>query len=88
LIFLGEYSMILFIRILFVIFFLGANFSSWLFFFKLVCVRFLFIWVRGSLPRYRYDKLINLCWKRFLGFVILNLIYLVNFLCLIYIFIL
>jgi NADH-ubiquinone oxidoreductase chain 1 len=25
-----------------------------------------FIWVRGTLPRYRYDKLIYLAWKNFL----------------------
>jgi NADH-ubiquinone oxidoreductase chain 1 len=25
-----------------------------------------FIWVRGTLPRFRYDKLIYLAWKSFL----------------------
>lgn len=29
---------------------------------------FLFIWVRGSYPRIRYDRLINLTWKTFLPF--------------------
>jgi NADH:ubiquinone oxidoreductase subunit H len=39
-----------------------------LFFFNLVSVLFcyLFIWVRGTLPRFRYDKLIYLAWKRYL----------------------
>jgi NADH-ubiquinone oxidoreductase chain 1 len=27
---------------------------------------FWFIWVRGTLPRFRYDKLIYLAWKSFL----------------------
>jgi NADH-ubiquinone oxidoreductase chain 1 len=29
-------------------------------------ISFLFILVRGTVPRYRYDKLIYLAWKRFL----------------------
>jgi NADH-ubiquinone oxidoreductase chain 1 len=32
----------------------------------LVFISFFFIWVRGTLPRYRYDKLIYLAWKRYL----------------------
>lgn len=66
LIFLAEYARILFIRILFSVLFLGSNLFRILFFFKLVFISFLFIWVRGTLPRYRYDKLIYLCWKRYL----------------------
>jgi NADH-ubiquinone oxidoreductase chain 1 len=68
LIFLAEYSRILFIRMLFSLFFLGANIYSFIFFIKLRIISFLFIWVRGTLPRFRYDKLINLSWKRFLPF--------------------
>lgn len=65
-IFISEYSRILFIRILSCILFLGANLISWLFFLKLVFVRFFWIWVRGTLPRFRYDKLIYLAWKSYL----------------------
>lgn len=60
LIFLAEYARILFIRILFRILFLGGNLFSIIFYFKLRLVSFLFIWVRGALPRFRYDKLIYL----------------------------
>lgn len=60
LIFLAEYSRILFIRILFCILFLGADIYSFFFFLKLTIVSYAFIWVRGTLPRFRYDKLINL----------------------------
>ena len=63
LIFLSEYSRILFIRILFCLIFLGANIYNFFFFFKLRILSYLFVWVRGSLPRFRYDKLINLAWK-------------------------
>jgi len=30
---------------------------------KLVIVGFIFIWVRGTLPRYRFDQLMSLGWK-------------------------
>jgi NADH:ubiquinone oxidoreductase subunit H len=39
---------------------------SFLFFIKLVVISFLWLWVRGTLPRFGYDKLIYLAWKRFL----------------------
>ena len=66
LIFLAEYRIILFMRIIFRCLFLGCNIIRLIFYLKICLLRFLFIWVRGSLPRFRYDKLINLCWKRFL----------------------
>lgn len=66
LIFLAEYARILFISMLFVVIFLGSDIYSVLFFIKLAIISFIFIWVRGTLPRFRYDKLIYLAWKRFL----------------------
>lgn len=66
LIFLSEYSSILFIRILFRLIFLGGNVCSLIFYFELVFISFVFLWVRGTLPRFRYDKLIYLAWKVFL----------------------
>nr|AMW67955.1 NADH dehydrogenase subunit 1 [Stenobiella sp. YW-2016] len=66
LIFLAEYSSILFMSMLFSVMFLGSNLFSIMFFVKLVFISFLFIWVRGTLPRYRYDKLMYLAWKSYL----------------------
>nr|UIG88185.1 NADH dehydrogenase subunit 1 [Halobates sp.]UIG88201.1 NADH dehydrogenase subunit 1 [Halobates sp.] len=65
-IFLSEYMNIIFMSLLTVIFFLGCDLNSLMFFLKLVFVIFLVIWVRGTLPRFRYDKLMYLTWKVFL----------------------
>nr|QHD19751.1 NADH dehydrogenase subunit 1 [Epilachna admirabilis] len=65
-IFLAEYASILFMSMLSVILFLGSNFYSFFFFLKLVMLSFFWVWVRGTLPRYRYDKLMNLSWKIYL----------------------
>nr|AEP27672.1 NADH dehydrogenase subunit 1 [Byctiscus populi] len=72
-IFLAEYSNILFMSMFCVILFMGSNFMSIFFFFKLVLVSFFWIWVRGTLPRFRYDKLMYLAWKSYLP-VSLNLL--------------
>nr|YP_007889701.1 NADH dehydrogenase subunit 1 [Timelaea maculata]AGI50318.1 NADH dehydrogenase subunit 1 [Timelaea maculata]USN89434.1 NADH dehydrogenase subunit 1 [Timelaea maculata] len=66
LIFLAEYSSILFMSLLFIILFMGGYYLNLMFYFKLVFISFFFIWVRGTLPRYRYDKLMYLCWKSYL----------------------
>nr|YP_009176473.1 NADH dehydrogenase subunit 1 [Junonia coenia]YP_010417439.1 NADH dehydrogenase subunit 1 [Junonia evarete]YP_010417582.1 NADH dehydrogenase subunit 1 [Junonia nigrosuffusa]ANZ03486.1 NADH dehydrogenase subunit 1 [Junonia iphita]APC61716.1 NADH dehydrogenase subunit 1 [Junonia coenia bergi]ARH11346.1 NADH dehydrogenase subunit 1 [Junonia litoralis]ARH11359.1 NADH dehydrogenase subunit 1 [Junonia evarete flirtea]ARH11372.1 NADH dehydrogenase subunit 1 [Junonia genoveva hilaris]ARH11411.1 N len=66
LIFLSEYSSILFMSLLFVIMYMGGYDLTLIFYLKLVFLSFFFIWVRGTLPRYRYDKLMYLCWKSYL----------------------
>ncbi len=33
------------------------------FFLKLFLIIYLFIWFRGTFPRYRYDQLMNIGWK-------------------------
>lgn len=38
---------------------------------KVCLILFFFIWVRGTLPRYRYDQLMRLGWKVFLPFTLL-----------------
>nr|YP_009364913.1 NADH dehydrogenase subunit 1 [Burara striata]ARJ31583.1 NADH dehydrogenase subunit 1 [Burara striata] len=66
LIFLAEYSSILFMSLMYVLIYLGGFEMSLLFYFKVVFISFFFIWVRGTLPRYRYDKLMYLSWKTYL----------------------
>nr|YP_010890639.1 NADH dehydrogenase subunit 1 [Hypoderma bovis]ADM47628.1 NADH dehydrogenase subunit 1 [Hypoderma sinense]WJK71620.1 NADH dehydrogenase subunit 1 [Hypoderma bovis] len=66
LIFMAEYASILFMSMLFCVMFLGGDLFSFFFYFKLTFISFLFIWVRGTLPRFRYDKLMYLAWKSFL----------------------
>nr|YP_009995310.1 NADH dehydrogenase subunit 1 [Ochthebius minoicus]QNP09713.1 NADH dehydrogenase subunit 1 [Ochthebius minoicus] len=66
LIFLAEYSSILFMSMLCSLLFLGGDINSFIFFLKLSFMSFLWVWVRGTLPRFRYDKLMYLAWKSFL----------------------
>nr|WHL46512.1 NADH dehydrogenase subunit 1 [Edessena gentiusalis] len=66
LIFLAEYSSILFMSLLFVMLYMGGFDLTMMFYLKLTFISFLFIWVRGTLPRYRYDKLMYLAWKSYL----------------------
>nr|AVN67349.1 NADH dehydrogenase subunit 1 [Byrsotria fumigata] len=77
LIFLAEYASILFMSMLFCIIFLGSDMNSLMFYLSVGLISFLFIWVRGSLPRFRYDKLMYLAWSSFLP---LSLNYLLFFL--------
>nr|AVN67425.1 NADH dehydrogenase subunit 1 [Gromphadorhina grandidieri] len=77
LIFLAEYASILFMSMLFCVLFLGGNVDSFLFYLSLSLVSFMFIWVRGTMPRFRYDKLMYLAWSSFLP---LSLNYLLFFL--------
>nr|ALO76283.1 NADH deshydrogenase subunit 1 [Lamiinae sp. GENSP01] len=65
-IFLAEYSSILFMSFMTSMLFLGGDLLNWLFFLKIGFMSFLWIWVRGTLPRYRYDKLMYLAWKIYL----------------------
>nr|ABR45897.1 NADH dehydrogenase subunit 1 [Chilo suppressalis] len=66
LIFLAEYSSILFMSLLMVLIYMGGYELTLGFYLKISLVAFLFIWVRGTLPRYRYDKLMYLAWKMYL----------------------
>lgn len=63
LIFMAEYGIILFFSYMTRTVLLGIQaeriFSS----LRAVLLVSFWIWVRGSFPRYRYDKLIDLCWK-------------------------
>ncbi len=41
---------------------------------KVVAVLFFYIWIRWTIPRFRYDQLMNLGWKVMLPLAILNLV--------------
>ena len=47
-------------------YFLGSDLYSFFFYVRMIFVSFSFVWVRGTLPRFRYDRLMYLAWKRFL----------------------
>nr|YP_009941975.1 NADH dehydrogenase subunit 1 [Melanostoma scalare]QOC71046.1 NADH dehydrogenase subunit 1 [Melanostoma scalare] len=78
LIFLSEYSSILFMSMLFSLIFLGGDVFNFFFYFKLMFISFVFIWVRGTLPRFRYDKLMYLAWKSFLPFSLNYLLFFIG----------
>nr|YP_009630366.1 NADH dehydrogenase subunit 1 [Callispa bowringii]QBP33869.1 NADH dehydrogenase subunit 1 [Callispa bowringii] len=84
-IFLSEYSSILFMSMIYSMMVLGGNFYSYLFFVKMIFTSFIWLWVRGTFPRFRYDKLMLLTWMTFLpislGYLIFsyNLFMLFNF---------
>jgi NADH-quinone oxidoreductase subunit H len=48
--------------------------GSLFFFFKILAFIFLFMWVRWTLPRFRYDQLMNLGWKIMIPMAIINII--------------
>ena len=75
LIFIAEYASIIFIRIIFSIFFLVGSSNQYTLYIYSTVIIFIWIWVRATLPRYRYDKLINLAWKIYLPIVLLILVY-------------
>ncbi len=41
---------------------------------KVFCFLFLYIWVRGTLPRFRYDQLMNFGWRYLMPLAILNIV--------------
>nr|AIY61749.1 NADH dehydrogenase subunit 1 [Jugositermes tuberculatus] len=84
LIFLAEYASIIFMSLLFCIIFLGSDLYSFLFYVSVVFISFLFIWVRGTLPRFRYDKLMYLAWSSFLPLSLNYLLFFVGVSCFIF----
>nr|QNV12058.1 NADH dehydrogenase subunit 1 [Lithobius forficatus] len=79
LIFMAEYGSILFMSSIYALMFLGG--STYLLGLKVAIISFVFIWVRGLLPRYRYDKLMYLAWKILLPFTLNYFILLFGVIC-------
>jgi NADH-quinone oxidoreductase subunit H len=84
--FLGEYANMILMSALITILFLGGWYApfdiapfTWIpgpmwFVFKICFCLFVFIWVRATFPRYRYDQLMRLGWKVFLPFSLVWLV--------------
>nr|AQP28104.1 NADH dehydrogenase subunit 1 [Neocapritermes taracua] len=84
LIFLAEYASILFMSLLFCIIFLGSDLYSFFFYVKLTFISFLFVWVRGTMPRFRYDKLMYLAWSSFLPLSLNYLLFFIGVSCFVF----
>nr|UGK73294.1 NADH dehydrogenase subunit 1 [Paradorydium reflexanum] len=68
--FISEYLSIMFLSLLTCSIFVGSNYNDLMFYFKLIFFCYIFIWVRSTLPRFRYDKLMYLAWKCYLPIVL------------------
>nr|ATN41222.1 NADH dehydrogenase subunit 1 [Diptera sp. 53 LC-2017] len=79
LIFLAEYMMILFLSMIFCFLFLFKSIFYFLIFIKFLILNYLFIWIRGAYPRFRYDKLMYLTWKIFLMISLISIIIYYNY---------
>nr|YP_002456398.1 NADH dehydrogenase subunit 1 [Mitsukurina owstoni]ACA61217.1 NADH dehydrogenase subunit 1 [Mitsukurina owstoni] len=71
--FLAEYTNILLMNALSVILFMGSSYnpllpqiSTFNLMMKTTLLTLLFLWIRASYPRFRYDQLMHLVWKNFL----------------------
>jgi NADH-ubiquinone oxidoreductase chain 1 len=71
-IFITEYGSILFLGLFTSFFFMGGGMF---FMVKAFLVSAFYVWVRGSFPRLRYDKLMMMAWKGLLPFVLSVMIY-------------
>jgi NADH-quinone oxidoreductase subunit H len=77
--FVGEYINIIVLGGLAATFFLGGWHGPFLppvvwFLIKMLAFAFLFIWLRGTLPRLRYDQLMHLGWKVLTPLALLNIL--------------
>jgi NADH-quinone oxidoreductase subunit H len=77
--FLGEYVHIQVLGALTAVFFLGGWHGPWLppvvwLMLKIVAVAVIMIWMRGTLPRLRYDQLMALGWKVLIPASLINIV--------------
>lgn len=88
LLFIAEYGNILFIRYFTALLLFPGPYRSWVIWtisrtLKTLGVAYWFIWVRGRLPRYRYDLLMLACWKRVLPTALVCFLGCYTFVCLV-----
>jgi NADH-quinone oxidoreductase subunit H len=77
--FVGEYINMIILGAITTVFFLGGWHGPLLppvvwFAIKVMAVAFVFIWMRGTLPRLRYDQLMHFGWKILVPLALLNVI--------------
>jgi NADH-quinone oxidoreductase subunit H len=85
--FLGEYTAVVTSSFLMVVVFFGGWHFPWIaepgsfwlirlivFAVKMVCFIFFFMWIRWTLPRFRFDQLMGLAWKVLIPLALLNLV--------------
>nr|DBA44235.1 TPA_asm: NADH dehydrogenase subunit 1 [Cyathermia naticoides] len=83
LIFMAEYANILLMSLLTGCLFFGGPYflgfsSDFLTCLKILFFCFVFVWIRVTLPRFRYDLLMNLTWKSFLPLSLSGLVVLIS----------
>nr|QHR80346.1 NADH dehydrogenase 1 [Cycloramphus rhyakonastes] len=83
--FLAEYSNILMMNTISAIIFMGSStnffyhFATFSIMTKAALLSMLFLWVRASYPRFRYDQLMHLMWKNFLPLTLAFTIWQISF---------
>jgi NADH-quinone oxidoreductase subunit H len=82
--FLGEYINMIIVSLFAAVMFLGGTDGPgadrfwglgvvWLVF-KVIVFLFFYVWLRATLPRFRYDQLMGIAWKVLLPLVLLNIV--------------
>jgi NADH-quinone oxidoreductase subunit H len=77
--FAGEYAHIIISSSIMTILFLGGWYGPiksgfWWFFIKVFILCYIFIWVRWTFPRFRYDQLMSISWKFLIPISLINLV--------------
>ncbi|MCI0531874.1 MAG: NADH-quinone oxidoreductase subunit NuoH [candidate division Zixibacteria bacterium] len=77
--FVAEYAHMLNVSAIVVILFMGGWHGPWLppvawFLLKVSAFLFLYIWLRATLPRFRYDQLMDFGWKFLLPLALVNIL--------------
>nr|ALO64494.1 NADH dehydrogenase subunit 1 [Lasioglossum pauxillum] len=78
LIFMSEYLNIIFMSVLMTVMFMGVNLLNIKFVLIMLFHMFFVIWIRGVLPRIRYDELMYMCWKKFLSLSLMYMLFILG----------